>query len=178
MDEDINQKLYDAANRGEYEKVSALISRGASPEWTDGSGRSALHYAACIGRDLVARLLLDHGWQLDRANNWGWTPLHHAAYRGQVSTLQLLAARGAKINTQDNSKETPLHKAADGGHPAAVRLLLSLGADRRVKNDEDKTAEELCEDEETRAVFTEIPDHGAAGQGGHGAGMAHRCCSS
>ena len=37
---------------------------------------------------------------------------------------------------------------------------------------------EVCEDEETRAVFTEIPDHGAAGQGGHGAGMAHRCCSS
>ena len=72
--------------------------------------------------------------------------------------LQFLAARGAKINTQNFFKETPLHFAAENGQQAAVRLLLGLGADRSLKNMFGKTAEKLSEDEETRNVFTEIPD--------------------
>ena len=159
MDDNINKKLYDAALDGEYEEVCALISSGASPQWTDDWG-SALHMAAGEGHVPVTRLLLDKGWELDLADNIGWTPLHLAVGRGQVSMLQFLAGRGAEINTQDISKETPLHRAADVGEKAAVRLLLSLGADRSVENDEDETAEGLCEDEETRAVFTEIPDKG------------------
>ena len=110
----------------------------------------------------VTRLLLDHGWQLDLADGLGdRTPLHYAAESGEVTMLQFLASQGAEINTQTSGlKMTPLHTAATHGYPAAVRLLLGLGADRRVKNSKGKTAEELCEDEETRAVFTEIPDQG------------------
>ena len=140
--------------------VSVLISRGASPQWTDSTGWSALHAAALNGHVHVARLLLDNGWELDLANNWGGTPFHWAASNGRVSMLVFLAARGAKINTQDINKETPLHHAAERGQQAAVRLLLGLGADRSLKNMFGKTAEELCADEETRAVFTEIQDQG------------------
>ena len=159
MDEDINQKLYEAARVGEYDQVSALISRGASPQWTDSDGWSALHMAAFNGYVPVARLLLDHGWQLDLADDDGWTPLHAAADMGQVSMLQFLAVREAKINTQTSvQKKTPLHFAAENGQKAVVGLLLGLGADRSLKNSSGKTAEECCEDEETRAVFEEIPD--------------------
>ena len=75
--------------------------------------------------------------------------------------LQFLASRGAEINTQENWKSTPLHWAAEKGQQAAVRLLLGLGADRSLKNNMGKTVEEVCKnDEETRAVFTEISDQG------------------
>ena len=158
MDE-VNKKLFDAASVGDYEEVSACISRGASPWWTDGEGYSALHEAAWKGHVPVARLLLDHGWQLDLADDEGWTPLHYAADMGQVSMLQFLAVREAKINTQTSvQRKTPLHFAAENGQKAVVGLLLGLGADRSLKNSSGKTAEECCEDEETRAVFEEIPD--------------------
>ena len=161
MDEDINQKLFDAARVGEYDDVNALIYRaGVRPQWSNSSGKSALHWAAWRGHIPVARLLLDNGWELDRADDKGTTPLNIAAGWDEVSMVQFLASRGAEINTQNISKWTPLHFAAKVGYPAVVRLLLGLGADRSLKNDEDKTAEELCEDEETRAVFTEIPDKG------------------
>ena len=162
MDGDINWKLCCEAGKGEYDQVSALISSGARPQWTwkECFGTSALHNAALHGHVPVARLLLDNGWQLDLADDGGRTPLHNAALTGKVSILEFLTFRGAKINTQDIYEETPLHKAAKFGVPAAVRLLLGLGADRSLKNEEGKTAEELCEDEETRAVFTEIPDKG------------------
>ena len=159
MDEDeVNKKLYKAASDGNCEEVSACISRGASPQWTGNGGLSALHEAALHGHVPVARLLLDHGWELDRASDVGETPLHLAALMGQVIMLQFLAVRGAKINTEDNWKSTPLHHAAENGQQAAVRLLLGLGADRSLKNMFGKTAEKLSEDEETRNVFTEIPD--------------------
>ena len=68
--EDINQNLFSAAWNGDYDQVSALISRGADPAWTNTSdsysygGWSALHNAAALGHVPVARLLLDNGWQL------------------------------------------------------------------------------------------------------------------
>ena len=45
MDEDINRKLFVAAIVGQYDQVYALISSGASPQWTDSDGWSALHLA-------------------------------------------------------------------------------------------------------------------------------------
>ena len=37
MSEDINFKLYEAAEDGRYDEVAAYISRGADPTWTNGS---------------------------------------------------------------------------------------------------------------------------------------------
>ena len=133
--EDINQNLFSAAWNGDYDQVSALISRGADPAWTYRSD-SALHIAAENGRVQVVGLLLDHGWDKEARNDWGRRPLHLAAEeKGHVEVIQLLAERGAEINCQDSFKQdTPLHHAADNGRTAVVQLLLSLGADTTINS--------------------------------------------
>ena len=153
-----NYKLYHAAWDGRYDEVAGLISCGADPAWTHSYGWSALHTAASNGHVRVARLLLDNGWDLEARNRWGIRPLHRASEDGRVEVIQLLAARGAEINCQNSEKRTPLHCAAEYGHSAAIQLLLSLGADRSVKNCNDKTAEEVAEDEETKSVFKNITE--------------------
>ena len=57
------------------------------------------------------------------------------------------------LDCQDHLKNTPLHLAADEGQAATVSLLLSLGADRTIKNEDGETAEDLAEDENTKAAF-------------------------
>ena len=44
---------------------------GADPAWTDYDGSSALHWAASDGLVNIARLLLDHGWDLEARSSAG-----------------------------------------------------------------------------------------------------------
>ena len=153
MSDNINEKLYWAAEDENYEEAAACIARGADPAWTNNDGWTALHAAASSGSVQVAGLLLDHGWDKDARTTYkGWRPLHWAAGAGRVEVIRLLAERGAEINCQDEDQETPLHWAADYGHADAVKLLLSLGADTTIKNREGETAEDMAEGE-ARSVF-------------------------
>ena len=139
MSDNINLKLFYAAQAGRYDEVAGCISRGADPAWTHHNGWSALHEAALGGNVQVAELLLDHGWDMearDMRTLTGDRPLHSAAEEGHIEVIQLLAARGAEINCQASDKETPLHRAAAESQAAALQLLLRLGADATIKNDD------------------------------------------
>ena len=145
-----------AAGAGKYEEVAVYISVGADPAWTDYDGSSALHWVASDGLVNIARLLLDHGWDLEARSSAGRRPLHYAAEYGQVDMLQLLAGRGAELDCQDaEDLYTPLHWAAYNSHATAVTQLLSLGADGSIRNKDGLTAEELARDADTIAAFAE-----------------------
>ena len=51
--------------------MAVYISVGADPAWTDYDGSSALHWAASDGLVNIARLLLDHGWDLEARSSAG-----------------------------------------------------------------------------------------------------------
>ena len=145
MSDNINEKLYWAAEDENYEEAAACIARGADPAWTNNDGWTALHAAASSGSVQVAGLLLDHGWDKDARTTYkGWRPLHWAAGAGRVEVIRLLAERGAEINCQDDVQDTPLHEAARYDQTAAVKLLISLGADTTIKNNEGKTADDVA----------------------------------
>lgn len=105
---------------------------------------TALMVAAKLGHTEIARILLDHGAEVDTDN--GSTALLLASEAGQLEVAQILIDRGAQIDKiaslEDNklrivsgqgSKRyvyfySPLVAASGAGHVGMVKLLLTKGA--------------------------------------------------
>lgn len=65
---------------------------------------------------------------------------------------QVLLEAGASPNVGDNNNNTALHYAAGYGQADIVKLLLDHKADVSAKNEEGKTAKEVAELNEQKAV--------------------------
>lgn len=108
--------------------ISLLIERGAHVESRDGSGMSALHFAARNGAIEVINLLLDAKADVNVRSNLGQTPLHMASINGKTEAVSLLLMRGSGVNETDKEGWTALHNAAYNGHESTVETLLQNGA--------------------------------------------------
>ncbi|KAJ7178133.1 ankyrin repeat-containing domain protein [Mycena filopes] len=82
-------------------------------------------YKACnIGHTKIARLLLEHGAQLDLEE-----ALQRVCYEGNIGMVYLLLEHSAvDVNAQSVSFGTALHAASSEGHIEVVHLLLNSGA--------------------------------------------------
>jgi ankyrin repeat protein len=106
-----------------------LIVHGADIMARNKGGLTPLHAAAYSGSVEVARLLLDHGADLeDRDNVSGATPLIVAAEENRVAVAELLIARGADLSITDRDGFTALSLAWMKMRPEIVRLLKRHGA--------------------------------------------------
>ncbi|KAJ5612310.1 hypothetical protein N7510_005504 [Penicillium lagena] len=104
--------------------LELLISRGADVNMLDGSGETALHWAASFGANSMIQALLEHGADVNRPNLDGHTALHIAAeHTERVDTIQILLDRGADWRFTTTIGFTPLQVAKEFGHVANVRLL-------------------------------------------------------
>ena len=74
----------------------------------------------------VARLLLDKGAEVDRANVGGVTPLWIACSEGHVNAVRLLLKRGAEVDRAIVDGMTPLRIACQEGHVDVAQLLVEL----------------------------------------------------
>jgi ankyrin repeat protein len=102
-------------------------------------GDTALHLCAAAQRVGPARLILQHGADVNARNFRKAMPLHYAvdarpSYRGkwdtahQIEMISLLARNGADLDARDVGGITPLHRAVRARSPSAVGQLLKLGA--------------------------------------------------
>jgi glucose/arabinose dehydrogenase len=89
------QPLLDAVAAGNLELVRGILARGASPDTSDGSGRTALMVAADAGHRDIVVLLLDHGATVNAQTIGGDTALALATARGHTDVAGALLARGA-----------------------------------------------------------------------------------
>ncbi|TYZ66352.1 hypothetical protein PybrP1_006949 [[Pythium] brassicae (nom. inval.)] len=134
------QELRLACGRGQVESVREWLSRGCDPNAKDGSGWTALHYAADFGQLGVVHALLDAtGLSQDRAvastlelnarDGCGWTPLMCAAANGHMLVAEALISVGADLLLASAEGRTALHWAAARGMSDTVQMLLDKCGD-------------------------------------------------
>ena len=136
---------------GNVDAVKLLVTRGANPNAKEtGRGQTALMWALDQKHLETARLLIEHGADVNAHSKNGFTPLLFAAKQGDLETIRMLLKAEAKVNdgtplknrpagrravaSDDGDPEvpdgmTPLLMATVSGHEDVALLLLENGAD-------------------------------------------------
>ena len=103
-------------------------------------GLSALHICALHGFEIVARLLVEHGADVNLVTRHGTTALYLACQYNHIPVVLLLLDKTeAHVDFPDLNRNTPLHAAASNGHVNTVELLLEHEADATAQNNRGET---------------------------------------
>ncbi len=125
----LEQRLLDAARRGDEPTLDRALALGAPLEARDELARGPLLLAARDARSLaLVERLHARGAALDAADAGGRAALSWAAAAGDLTIVDWLLAHGAELDRADVDRRTPLFHAAAGGHLGVARALLGRGA--------------------------------------------------
>ncbi len=119
-------KIIDAAKKGDHKTIATLIVAGADLEARDSQGRTALMRAAEKGYADIVRILLDAGAHVSTQDKFGLTALFMAVDKNHVEVVKLLIARGAAGS--DKNFRNMFVSSAFKGNTAMVKALIGDGA--------------------------------------------------
>ena len=106
---------------------SQLNRRGGSHQ--AGDTWQPLIWAAKENQMLVAKMLMDHGYDVNKQESTldkalsAYAPLHWAAHKGHKEMLEVLLARGAMAGQKDKHGNVPKALAEKKGHKEIVAML-------------------------------------------------------
>jgi ankyrin repeat protein len=138
-----------AACKGDLNRVSKLLERGANVNATGVQGDSAItsvesctrHGELTQSRAQLIELLIAKGAAVNHQDYEGRTALMYAAENGDTLAVSALLRNGASVNLSDNDGETALMKAAASScTEATVSALLRAGADLSARDHEGRNA--------------------------------------
>jgi uncharacterized protein len=150
--------IFEAAAFGRVERIRALAE--GDPERASAlsdDGFTALHLAVFAGQETAARVLIEHGADLELCATAPFArvrPLGTAAFTGSVSLARILLDAGADVNGRSADGHTALHTAARNGDSALVRELISRGADPAARSEGGETPVDLATAPEVHALLT------------------------
>ncbi len=127
---DNSAALVTAATTGDVAAARGLLAGGADSNSRDANGYSALNWAALNGHLDIAKLLIDHGADVNAHDNpKRLTPLMNAAGMGHDDIAELLVSRGADVNVLDATGAQALLWARARARSSLMTFLLAHGAD-------------------------------------------------
>ena len=167
--------LHSAAYCGEFKIVQVLLKYKADVHARDVVGMTPLNLAprglyrrevpnSATSFSNVARLLLEHGEDVNAQANDHSTALHSAARSaryGRVEAMRVLLEHGADVNVRKKDSTTPLHEAACRGAEDVVRVLLEHGADINARKNDDTTPLHEAAHDGTVSAIRVLLEHGA-----------------
>ncbi|XP_014872369.1 ankyrin repeat and SAM domain-containing protein 3 isoform X2 [Poecilia latipinna] len=131
---DVPLDLHTACSIGQYDVVAECVKkREADLDRKNLGGWTPLMYAAYIGHDNIANLLLEAGVNVNAATPNGLTPLMLAASCGNESIAYFLLQKGAELELRDARGWTALLHCTSTGHQQMVKFLLDNNADANVR---------------------------------------------
>ena len=127
--------LHVAAHTGDVAGARGLLDQNSvdidleAIGCTRGAGTTALFVAASkddsvLGHELMVRLLVERGANVNHTSANGITPLHVAAEAGNLRTARVLIGAGANPIARGHDGRAPLHYAALHGNFFVAQLLL------------------------------------------------------
>ena len=136
------------ALNGDLEGVQLLLQNGHDPDAQDENGYPALH---CVLRTDIgttniaaARLLVQHGADVEIEDRWTRTPLNGICYQSHrrnseqealvVDAIRFLLLNGASPNVADTYGETPFTNAIRFQSKQIISLFLENKADVTTRN--------------------------------------------
>lgn len=101
----------------------AAIKKGANPDMESTEGIRALHIAAFLDDEDLAKAAIEKGANVNARDRDGITPLHFSAQSGTPAVARLLLANGAEKNAKNKDSKVPLQIAEENDQAALVRIL-------------------------------------------------------
>lgn len=131
---DYETKWWNAVKKGDEATVNAMLDGGGAvlSRTLNEDRRSALHFAAALGKADLVRRLVKEGAEVDLGDKEGYTPLHMAAGYLHTSTIYALIEGEADPEQQDLQGRSPLElveslrAALPPGNPATAGRRLAL----------------------------------------------------
>ena len=117
---------------GHPEAVQVLLAAGADVNLASRESMKVtpLASASAAGQLEIARMLIEHGANVNARAASDFTPLYESAASGRIEFARLLLEHGADVNAKTSDGKTPLDYAREHGHEDMVELL-SRYADER-----------------------------------------------
>lgn len=107
-----NTPLISNAYKGRYETILGLLESGASINFTNKNGVTALMQSTHYDTN-VTKLLLENNALIYKKDKDGNTALHYAAKYGSINAIKDLIKAGAKPNEKNNNGDTPILLSKD-----------------------------------------------------------------
>ncbi|MBI4663249.1 MAG: ankyrin repeat domain-containing protein [Verrucomicrobia bacterium] len=112
-----------------YETAAFLLENGMNPNHMNWRRFTLLHDMAFTGEVQKARLLLDHGADINAMDDdYSSTPPGYAAHWGKREMAAFLMERGAEVNKAGAPRATPMAWARRKGHADIETDLRQAGA--------------------------------------------------